>query len=188
SGYDRVMVYRFLPDYSGEVAAEVLAGTMASYDGLRYPASDIPPQARALYLRNRLRVIADVDAPPQPVLQSPELAEPLDMSFDVLRAVSPVHLQYLRNMGVRASMSISLVVDGRLWGLVACHHGMPRPVDARRRLALETLGRHVSMILAAQELRGRVRGDDACRACRDQLESQLHEAPRSEERRVGKEW
>src|SRR5690606_16748639 len=149
SGYHRVMVYRFLPDYTGEVVAEALAGELASYDGLRYPASDIPPQARALYLRNRVRVIADVEARPQPVLQSPELDGPIDMSFDVLRAVSPVHLQYLRNMGVRASMSISLVVDGRLWGLVACHHGSPRPVDARQRTALEMVGRHASMILDA---------------------------------------
>jgi light-regulated signal transduction histidine kinase (bacteriophytochrome) len=176
SGYGRVMVYRFLPDFCGEVVAEALAGGLASYDGLRYPASDIPPQARALYLRNRLRVIADVDAAPQPVLQSTELDGPLDMSFDVLRAVSPVHLQYLRNMGVRASMSISLVVDGRLWGLVACHHDAPRPLDARQRVALDMVGRHVSMILDAQELRARARGDDACRARRDALEVRLHAA------------
>src|SRR5690606_38985680 len=153
SGYDRVMVYRFLPDYSGEVVAEALAGDLASYDGLRYPASDIPPQARALYLRNRVRVIPDVDAEPQPLMQSPELDGPIDMSFDVLRAVSPVHLQYLRNMGVAASMSISLVVDGRLSGLVACHHGSPRPVDARQRTALERVGRHAAMTLDAHELR-----------------------------------
>lgn len=176
SGYDRVMVYRFLPDYSGEVVAEALGGGLASYEGLRYPASDIPPQARALYLRNRVRVIADVDAPPQPVLQSPELPEPIDMSFDVLRAVSPVHLQYLRNMGVRASMSISLVVDGRLWGLVACHHGTPRPVGAHQRAALEMVGRHASMILDAHELRARARADAARRGQRDALEGRLHRA------------
>ncbi|HEY4530451.1 MAG TPA: GAF domain-containing protein [Luteimonas sp.] len=176
SGYHRVMVYRFLPDYTGEVVAEALAGDLASYDGLRYPASDIPPQARALYLRNRVRVIADVEAEPQPVLQSPELDGPIDMSFDVLRAVSPVHLQYLRNMGVRASMSISLVVDGRLWGLVACHHGSPRPVDARQRTALEMVGRHASMILDAYELRSLARVDAARRSRRDALEGRLHRA------------
>src|SRR5690606_28816783 len=146
------------------------------YDGLRYPASDIPPQARALYLRNCVRVIADVEARPQPVLQSPELDGPIDMSFDVLRAVSPVHLQYLRNMGVRASMSISLVVDGRLWGLVACHHGSPRPVDARQRTALEMVGRHASMILDAHELRSFARADAARRSRRDALEGRLHRA------------
>ncbi len=176
SGYDRVMVYRFLPDYSGEVVAEALAGDLASYDGLRYPASDIPPQARALYLRNRVRVIADVDASPEPLMQSPELEGPVDMSYDVLRAVSPVHLQYLRNMGVKASMSISLVVDGHLWGLVACHHGTPRPVDARQRTALEMVGRHASMILDAHELRGRARIDAARRSRRDALEGRLHRA------------
>ncbi|MBJ6984332.1 GAF domain-containing protein [Luteimonas sp. MC1750] len=176
SGYDRVMVYRFLPDYSGEVVAEALAGGLASYEGLRYPASDIPPQARALYLRNRVRVIADVTAEPQPLMQSPELEGPLDMSFDVLRAVSPVHLQYLRNMGVAASMSISLVVDGRLWGLVACHHGSPRPVNARQRTALEMVGRHASMILDAHELRGSARIDAVRRSHRDALEGRLHRA------------
>src|SRR5690606_26037144 len=119
---------------------------------------------------NRVRVIADVDATPQPVMQSPELAAPLDMSFDVLRAVSPVHLQYLRNMGVRASMSISLVVDGRLWGLVACHHGAPRPVGAHQRAALEMVGRHASMILDAHELRERARADAVRRSQRDALE------------------
>ena len=174
SGYDRVMVYRFRPDGSGEVVAEALGGCLASYDGLRYPASDIPPQARALYLRNRVRVIADVDAEPQPLLQSPELEGPVDMSYDVLRAVSPVHLQYLRNMGVAASMSISLVVDGALWGLVACHHGRPRPVDARQRTALEMVGRHASMILDANALRRRARSDAAQRSQRDALEGRLH--------------
>ena len=177
SGYDRVMIYRFLPDFSGEVVAEALAGELASYSGLRYPASDIPPQARALYLRNRVRVIADVHAEPEPLMQSPELEGPVDMSFDVLRAVSPVHLQYLRNMGVAASMSISLVVDGHLWGLVACHHGSARPVDARQRTALEMVGRHASMILDAHELRSQARVDAARRSKRDALEGRLHRAP-----------
>lgn len=176
SGHSRVMVYRFLPDGTGEVEAEALDGPLPSYLGLRYPASDIPPQARALYVHNRVRVIADVAHAPVPVHRDPALDAPLDMRFDVLRAVSPVHLEYLRNMGVAASMSVSLVVDGRLWGMVACHHHEPRPVSARARRALDMLGRHVSMILDARELRARVRREDELRGHRDELERLLHEA------------
>src|SRR5690554_3414707 len=175
-GYSRVMVYRFLHDGAGEVVAEALDGALPSYLGLRYPASDIPPQARALYLRNRVRAIADVGHQPVPVHQHEELPGPLDMSFDVLRTVSPVHLEYLRNMGVAASMSVSLVVDGKLWGLVACHHHAPRPVSARARQALDLLGRHASMILDAGALREVVRREEAMRARRDAVESRLHDA------------
>ena len=177
SGYGRVMVYRFLADNTGEVVAEALAGDMASYANLRFPASDIPPQARALYVRNRLRVIADSHAAPVPVHQLASLGAPLDMSFDVLRAVAPVHLEYLHNMGVAASMSISLVVNGKLWGLVACHHVAPRPIGARQRQALDMVGRHVSMILDARALRARARREDAMRARRDALEALLRAAP-----------
>lgn len=177
SGYGRVMVYRFLADHTGEVVAEALVDGMASYANLRFPASDIPPQARALYVRNRLRVIADSHATPVPVHQLPSLGEPLDMSFDVLRAVAPVHLEYLHNMGVAASMSISLVVNGKLWGLVACHHDAPRPIGARQRQALDMVGRHVSMILDARALRARARREDAMRAQRDALEARLRVAP-----------
>ncbi|QSX77842.1 GAF domain-containing protein [Lysobacter solisilvae] len=152
-GYDRVMVYRFLHDHSGEVIAEACAQDMSPYLGLRYPASDIPAQARALYLSNRIRVIPDVGYAPVPVLLSQALDGPLDMSYDVLRSVSPVHVEYLRNMGIAASMSVSLIVEGRLWGLVACHHRTPRLVPARQRTVLDMFGRHVSLILGARDLR-----------------------------------
>lgn len=174
SGYSRVMVYRFLPDASGEVLAEALDGDLPSYLGLRYPATDIPPQARALYLRNRVRTIADVNHTPAPVHQDPQLSAPLDMSYDVLRTVSPVHLEYLRNMGVAASMSISLVVDGKLWGLVACHHHAPREICPRTRQALDLLGRHASMILDANELREQVQREEGMRVQRDLVEARLH--------------
>ena len=176
SGFSRVMVYRFLRDHCGEVLAEAIDGPLPSYLGLRYPASDIPPQARALYLRNPVRVISDVGAEPVPVVCDASLDGPLDMSLDALRAVSPVHLQYLRNMGVTASMSISLVVDGRLWGLVACHHHAPRHVGARMRQALQMLGRHAAMILDARDLRSSVRREDQLAEHRDQLERVLHHA------------
>lgn len=172
-GYDRVMVYRFLHDHSGEVIAESCADDMAPYLGLRYPASDIPAQARQLYVHNRIRVIPDVGYRPVPVQVSPALAGPFDMSFDVLRSVSAVHVEYLRNMGIAASMSISLVVEGRLWGLVACHHRAPRRVSARQRTALDMFGRHVSMILATRDLRESARRMALARERRDCLEERL---------------
>lgn len=150
TGFDRVMVYRFLDDDSGEVIAESLADGVASYLGLRYPASDIPAQARALYLRNRVRVIPDVEYAPVPVEPAhlPDGA-PLDLSLHALRSVSPVHLEYMRNMGMAASMSISIVVDGRLWGLIACHHRTPRRLPPRHRTAADLLGMFYSQRVAA---------------------------------------
>lgn len=134
SGYDRVILYRFLPDWSGEVLAESVGeGKAQRFVGLRFPASDIPEQARALYCLNQLRVIADVDAEPVPLL-GPAAGAILDQSYSLLRSPSPMHLGYLRNMGVRASMVLSLMKDGQLWGMVACHHHEPRcpPVQLRR--------------------------------------------------------
>lgn len=173
-GYDRVMVYRFHDDYSGEVIAESCVRDMPAYCGLRFPASDIPPQARALYLRNRIRVIPDATYIPVPVDISTAI-EPLDMSFDVLRSVAAVHLDYLRNMGVAASMSVSLIVDGQLWGLIACHHREPRLVPARHRLALDMFSRHVSLILAAREMRDAATRLADAREQRDRLERYLLE-------------
>ncbi|CAN7586707.1 EAL domain-containing protein [Massilia sp. LjRoot122] len=128
SAFDRVMIYRFLPDGCGEVVAEHTAGHYRQkYLGLRFPASDIPSQARVLYLTNKLRVLADVEAA-MDTLVPPVLpdGEALDQSHCLLRGLSPVHLVYLRNMGVRATMTLSIVCDGKLWGLIACHHHQPR--------------------------------------------------------------
>lgn len=122
-GFDRVMVYRFEEDDSGEVLAEAREPALESFLGLHYPASDIPPQARALYLRNILRTIADVDDPTVAVVPAVSTAGvPLDLSHSTLRGVSPIHIEYLHNMGVTASLSISIILRGRLWGLFACHH------------------------------------------------------------------
>ena len=136
SGFDRVMIYRFLPDESGEVVAEAMTTGREPLLGLRYPESDIPRQARELYRRNLLRLIADVNAPTHPIL-SPQEAGPVDLSLSVTRAVSPIHIEYLRNMGVAASMSASIIVKGRLWGLFACHHDSPRRLDFGTRTAVE---------------------------------------------------
>ena len=126
--FDRVMIYRFLPDGSGEVVAEHTgADFQPKFIGLRFPASDIPAQARALYLTNRLRVVADVEATPDTLVPpTPPGATPLDQSHCMLRGLSPVHLSYLHNMGVRATLTMSIVIDGKLWGLIACHHHAPK--------------------------------------------------------------
>lgn len=152
TGYDRVMVYRFRPDEAGEVIAEDHADGMEPYFGLRYPASDIPVQARHLYLMNRLRVIPDSGYTPVPI-EPPRHAggASLDLSHHALRSVSPVHLEYLRNMGVGASMSISIVSGGRLWGLIACHHRVARLVPPGIRATADLFGMYVSMRVAGHE-------------------------------------
>lgn len=133
TGFDRVMIYRFLDDEAGAVLAESAAEHMPSFLNHHFPGSDIPAQARALYVRNLVRVIPDVAYEPAPLLPVWDGAAPLDMSDSVLRSVAPVHMQYLRNMGVGASASVSIVKDGVLWGLVACHHPSPKlmPYDVR---------------------------------------------------------
>ncbi len=153
TGFDRVMVYRFARDASGEVIAEAKRDDLESYLGLHYPASDIPAQARRLYTINWLRLIADMKYQPVPVLpaRSPLDGEPLDLSHAVLRSVSPIHVEYLTNMGVGASMSISLVVDEKLWGLVACHHYSRYFVPYEARAASEFLGEALSWQIAARE-------------------------------------
>jgi PAS domain S-box-containing protein len=137
TGFDRVMLYRFDPDWNGEVIAETRsAAAPASFKGLKFPASDIPRQARALFLRNRVRQIVDVGfdtSPIEPPL-NPLTGGPYDLSDSQVRAVSPVHLEYLDNMGVRASLVIALMRGGALWGLIACHHYQgPRAVPPRLR-------------------------------------------------------
>ncbi|MFC0676428.1 GAF domain-containing protein [Lysobacter korlensis] len=174
TGFDRVMVYRFLHDDAGDVIAESRVGEIDPYLGLRFPASDIPPQARALYLRNRIRVISDVDYRPVPLVPATlPNGRPIDLSQHALRSVSPVHLAYLRNMGVAASMSISIVVDGRLWGLIACHHRTARVVPPAVRGAADLFGMFVSMRIAARELQRTMTYEDLAGASRDHLESRL---------------
>jgi light-regulated signal transduction histidine kinase (bacteriophytochrome)/CheY-like chemotaxis protein len=152
TGFDRVMVYRFHPDGSGEVIAEVAGAGLEPFLGLHYPASDIPRQARILYQRNWLRIIADVDARPAVLAATAtHSAELLDLSMSVLRSVSPIHIEYLRNMGVGASMSVSILRDGKLWGLFACHHYSPRHISFEKRTASELFGQMFSWILEGRE-------------------------------------
>ncbi|WBO20933.1 HWE histidine kinase domain-containing protein [Sphingomonas abietis] len=154
TGFDRVMVYRFDPQGNGEVVAEAARSGIGSFLHLHYPHTDIPAQARALYQRNLFRIIADVGAVPVPVLPTlNERGRPLDLSLSVLRAVSPIHIEYLTNMGVGASLSISIVIEGRLWGLFACHHYSPRCPGLERRSLAELFGQMFAMKLEALERR-----------------------------------
>ncbi len=142
TAYDRVMVYRFRDNWDGEVVGEARGDSVDSYLGLRFPGSDIPAQARRLCENQHLRLIADVSSEPLKLIDEPTvmLQGPLNITHCILRAVSPVHLEYLQNMGVCATLSISLVNNGKLQGLIACHHQTPRMVSFERRLSCEFLG------------------------------------------------
>jgi light-regulated signal transduction histidine kinase (bacteriophytochrome) len=169
-GFDRVMVYRFAPDGSGEVVAEACRSGIGRFIGLHYPASDIPQQARELYKRNLLRVITDVDAAPVPILpQRDENGQPLDLSLSMLRSVSPIHIEYLKNMGVGASLSISIMVEGRLWGLFACHHYSPLCPTFERRSVSELFAQMFSMRLESRERKDTVEFERRARDISDQL-------------------
>ncbi len=159
TGFDRVMAYRFGQDGSGDVVAEARRADLTPYLNQRYPASDIPAQARRLYVISTLRLIADVGARPVPVHS--RLEHPLDMSHCVLRSVSPIHIEYLTNMGVDASMSVSIVIHGQLWGMLACHHMAPRLVPYAVRMACDVMAQIVAanvQSLAAAEHSRRIEG------------------------------
>jgi len=152
TGFDRVMVYRFLEDGSGTVVAEAKSDEMESYFGLHYPESDIPKQARELYRTNWMRSIPDVAYTPIPLRPAinPSTGAPLDLSHSVFRSVSPLHLQYLKNMGVAASMSLSIVHRDELWGLIACHHRTPHFVPCDARAACEIFAQVYSLQLESR--------------------------------------
>jgi light-regulated signal transduction histidine kinase (bacteriophytochrome) len=169
-GYDRVMVYRFSPDGAGEVIAEACKPGIGSFKGLHYPASDIPKQARQLYKRNLVRVIRDVNSTSVRII--PELDEhgrPLDLSLSILRSVSPIHIEYLKNMGVQASLSMSIIVDDELWGLFACHHYSPRSPSFERRSVSELFAQMFAMRLESRERRALVEYERRARDISDQL-------------------
>ncbi len=150
TGFDRVMVYRYDHEYNGEVVAEAKRADLNSFLGLHYPASDIPAQARALYEKNWIRLISDVSYLPSPLVPAinPMTGAPLDLTHSTLRSVSPIHIEYLKNMGVHASMSVSLLRDGSLWGLIACHHyAGPHLPPFGTRSAAEFLGSTLSLRL-----------------------------------------
>lgn len=151
TGYDRVMVYRFDEDFNGEVIAEAREPGMESYLNLHYPASDIPSQARELYRKNMIRTIMDVHYSPIKIINEPGVNFPLDMSYSSLRSVSPIHLEYLQNMGVGATMTISLMVNDRLWGLISCHHRTGYLPDIKRLNIAEVFGNIFGGIIQMKE-------------------------------------
>ncbi len=153
TGYDRVMVYKFDPDGHGKIIAEARDPRLESLLGHHYPATDIPQRARELYLRNRVRVLVDVNYEAQ-LLQPallPLTGQPLDMSLCDLRSMSPLHLQYLKNMGVTGTLVASLVRDGKLWGLLAAHHYSPRHLRRSMRSAVDLLAEVASTRITAIE-------------------------------------
>lgn len=152
TGFDRAMVYRFQHDDSGVIVAEDARPGLESFLGLHYPASDIPAQARELYRRNWLRVIPDIDYTPAPLdpATNPRRSTPIDMSHCALRSVSPIHCEYLRNMGVSASLSASILCEGRLWGMLVLHNYSPRHVSADLRVACETFAQVFSLHVEAK--------------------------------------
>ena len=151
TGFDRVMVYRFLDDDAGVVMAEDRAPGEGSFLNHHFPASDIPKQARALYVRNRIRVIPDVGYTPASLRPAGAGLTGLDLSDAALRSVSPIHIQYLKNMGVGASASVSIVKDGMLWGLIACHHPTPRTISFDIRVACRALAGGLGRQIRAKE-------------------------------------
>lgn len=145
--FDRVMIYRFEPDNSGIVIAEARDENLETLLDLHYPAADIPELARQLYYKNWLRQIVDVNSQAIPIipLNNPITQKTIDLSFSTLRSVSPIHIKYLQKMGVSASFSISLLNEGRLWGLISCHHFSPRYIDYETRKTCEFLGQIMSI-------------------------------------------
>ena len=172
TGFERVMIYRFDERGHGSVDAELREPGLEPFLGVHYPASDIPQQARQLYTKNWLRIIPDARYVPSPLVPAlrPDTGRPLDLSFAALRSVSPIHREYLANMGVIGSMSASLVVRGRLWGLISCtNHSSPRYVRYELRSACEVLARIASLEIAAIE----DRQAGAARVARRDVESAL---------------
>ncbi len=153
TGYGRALVYQFDNDGHGKVLAESKEDGYESYLGQHFPASDVPAQARALYALSPIRVIQDANYTPAPLLPelNPVTSQRNDLSFAALRSVSPVHLQYMRNMGTLASMSVSLIVKGQLWGLISCHNATPCPVPVEKRTACEQLGQILALCIESRE-------------------------------------
>ena len=170
-GYDRVMIYQFEANGAGKVVAEAKRGDLESFLGQYFPATDIPQQARALYLKNILRVIGDASFQPVPIVPARDLSgEPLDLTFAHLRSVSPIHCEYLRNMGVAASMSVSIIVDGALWGLIACHHYSPKILPMPLRVATEMFGEFMSLTLSSLRQRRKLETGRTVRAQIDRIQ------------------
>ncbi len=152
TGYDRVMIYRFDKDYNGEVFAEARREDLEPFLGLHYPHTDIPAQARQLYMQNLLRLITDIDYTPVPIYTVDDApGKNLDLSLSILRSTSPIHVQYLHNMGVGATLTISLIYKKKLWGLIACHHYSPKNISPEIRLSAQLQGHFITSQIDMRE-------------------------------------
>jgi light-regulated signal transduction histidine kinase (bacteriophytochrome) len=152
TGYDRVMIYRFDEEYNGEVFAESRRDDLEPFLGLHYPHTDIPVQARELYMKNLLRLIGDIGYQPVPIYTTAGGDNSsLDLSLSVLRSTSPIHVQYLANMGVGATLTISLIYKGRLWGLIACHHYSAKVIPPNIRIAAQLQGHFIASQIDMRE-------------------------------------
>ncbi len=173
TGYDRVMVYQLDEENNGEVIAEARIESVLPYLGQHFPSTDIPKRARALYIRNRNRMLVDVDSRPSPVLPAvnPRTRRPLDLSLSTLRGISPVHIEYLQNMGVRATLTISIVESGRLWGLIACHHYQPKRLTFAQRTMTDVLSDYATKQIFWHEFRDHRRAQVARESDNLRLES-----------------
>jgi len=157
TGFDRVLVYQFDDQWNGMVVGEDGNGRLPTYLHHRFPASDIPAQARELYRLNRIRIIPDAGYQPVPVLppMTPGRDRVLDLTYSTLRSVSPIHVEYMRNMETMSSMSISILRAGKLWGLISCHHHEPRMAAVAQRTTCDLIARAFALRLSAVEQAGR---------------------------------
>lgn len=176
-GYDRVMIYRFDESWNGEVIAEKKEEELETWLGLHYPSTDIPAQSRALFLKHRVRLIADVNYEPVPIEPeiSPISSQPLDISRSNLRAVSPIHIEYLKNMNVGASLSAAIVVEGKLWGLIACHHRSAKFLDHYQRESCRFLTQMLSAEITLHESRKYIEKTETSETVRRRLVAQMRD-------------
>lgn len=170
TGFDRVMIYQFAEDNHGVVVAEALRGGMTPFLHLHYPASDIPAQSRALFMRQWLRMIPTIDYAPVPIVPAlTSRGTPVDLTLSTLRSVSPIHLQYLRNMGTAATLTVSIIAGDRLWGLIACHHDTPRRISTPTAAAVELFAQVFSTQIEAKSQREELAAIASARETHDRL-------------------
>lgn len=184
TGFDRVKIYRFAADWSGQVIAEDKVGSIPSLRDFHFPASDIPAQSRSLYASNPVRIIPDIGYRPSPLIpdRNPLTGGPIDLSFAVLRSVSPVHIEYMVNMAVFGAMSVSILRDGRLWGMISCHNALPRFVSFEVRQACELIAQVLTWQIGVLEEAAIIRHSVRGRAIQNRL---LHELGGEKDLRAG---
>jgi light-regulated signal transduction histidine kinase (bacteriophytochrome) len=168
TGFERVMLYRFDADWNGEVIADAKVDGLPSYLGLNYPASDIPRQARELFQACRLRLIADVDYQPAALVSAGQ-PHAIDLGQSTLRSVSPMHLDYLRAMGVAATLVGALVVEDRLWGLISCQARTPHALGPAQRVMLEGLCQDIAAVIEVSQIKQKRQEEVRLAARRRQL-------------------